>query len=107
MLEVATKENFVRLVSDGNASGKLVVVDCYADWCFPCKKLTPVLEDLSQTMPEVKFLTLNIEEHAEVAATYSVRSIPTLLCFKGGQLVDTISGFAPKAVLEEKFRKHV
>jgi thioredoxin 1 len=107
MLEVVTKENFVRLASEGNTSGKLVVVDFYADWCFPCKKLKPVLEDLSQTMPEVKFLALNIEEHAEVAATYNIRSIPTLLCFRGGEVVETISGFSPRAVLEEKFRKHI
>jgi len=107
MLEVATKENFTRLVSDGNASGKLVVVDCWATWCFPCNKLKPVLESLSETMPEVKFLALNVEDNAEVAATYDIRSLPTLLCFKGGEIVETISGFAPRAVLEEKFRKHV
>jgi len=104
-LEIATKENFTSLVLD--ASDKLVIVDCWATWCSPCKKLQPVLENLSETMPEVKFLTLNIEEYAEVASTYDIRSIPTLLCFKNGKVVEMIPGFAPGPVLEQKFRKHM
>lgn len=78
------------------AQGK-VVVDFWASWCMPCKMLTPVLEEVSKELPEVSFCKVNVDEEQELAAKYGVASIPTVLVFEGGEVVNQSVGFRPKA----------
>jgi thioredoxin len=75
-----------------------VVVDLWAAWCGPCRIIAPVIDELAATMAgRVRFAKLNIDENPATATRFDVRSIPTLLVFKGGREVDRIVGVHPKA----------
>jgi thioredoxin 1 len=78
-----------------------VVVDFWAEWCGPCKMIAPALDAIAGKIGDkVKIVKLNIDENSEVAGKYGIMSIPTLLVFKNGQLVDRKVGAAPQAALE-------
>lgn len=77
-----------------------VVVDFWAEWCGPCKMIAPALEEISADLAgQVKVAKLNIDENPEIAARFGVRSIPTLMIFKNGEVADTKVGAAPKSAL--------
>lgn len=77
-----------------------VVVDFWAEWCGPCKMIGPSLEEIATELGgKVKIAKLNIDENPELAAQFGVRSIPTLMIFKGGEVADTKVGAAPKTAL--------
>ena len=78
------------------AANGLVLLDFYADWCGPCKMLTPVLEGLEGKNRNVKFLKINIDECRTIASYYGIFSIPTLILLKNGNEVNRIVGFNPK-----------
>jgi thioredoxin 1 len=78
-----------------------VVVDFWAEWCGPCKMIGPSLEELSDSLGgKVKIVKVNIDENPSTAAKLGVRSIPTLMVFKGGQVASTKIGAAPKSQLQ-------
>jgi thioredoxin 1 len=79
-----------------------VVVDFWAEWCGPCKMIGPHLEELAgQYDGKVKFVKLNVDENHQTAIRYGVRSIPTLILFKGGEPIDMKVGAGPKSDLEK------
>ena len=83
-----------------------VLVDFWATWCAPCLAIAPAVEELaSQYKGKVKVAKLNIDDNQETPQQYGVRSIPTLLVFKGGVVVEQIVGAVPKARLEEALKK--
>ena len=80
-----------------------IVVDCWAPWCGPCRMVGPIVEDLAKEMQgKIVFGKLNVDENQVTSAKYGIMSIPTLLVFKNGNLVDRIIGAMPKEVLKAK-----
>jgi thioredoxin 1 len=85
-----------------------VLVDFWAVWCGPCKAIAPTVEELAkQYRGKVKIAKMDVDEHQQVPQQYGIRSIPTLLVFKGGRVVDTIVGAVPKSKLEESLKKAI
>ncbi|MFI5936119.1 thioredoxin [Actinoplanes sp. NPDC051494] len=86
--------------SDVLQSDKVVLVDFWAEWCAPCKKIDPLLTEIAAEMGDrVKIVKLNIDENPETARAYRVMSVPTLTLFKGGQPVNSVAGAKPKGAL--------
>jgi thioredoxin 1 len=86
----------------------LVVVDCWAPWCGPCRMVAPVIEELARDYAgKILFGKLNVDENREVSTQYDIMSIPTLLVFKNGKLVDTIIGAMPRQTLEQKITRRL
>jgi len=83
-----------------------VLVDFWAPWCGPCRAIAPVLEDIAtEYADKLRVAKLNVDECTETAQKYAVRSIPTLLLFKNGNVIEQVIGSAPKARLEELIQK--
>lgn len=99
-----TDKNFDEIIS----SGKTVLVDFWAEWCGPCKMIGPSVEELAHEY-EGKAIVgkLNVDENSHTPMKYGIRSIPTLLYFKNGQLVDKIVGAVGKPILKEKLESHL
>lgn len=99
-----TDANFDEVIN----SGKPVLVDFWAEWCGPCKMIGPVVEELAGDYDgKAVIAKLNVDENPQTTAKFGVRSIPTLLVFKGGQVVDKQVGAVPKSVLNQKLAAQV
>jgi thioredoxin 1 len=97
-------ENFDEMVR-GNP---LVVVDCWAPWCGPCRMVAPIVEELAKEYGgRILFGKLNVDDNREINLRYNIMSIPTFLIFKNGKLVDRIIGALPKNMLEKEIKKHL
>lgn len=89
-------------------SGKLVVVDFYADWCGPCKAMSPTIDELAVDFESRAVIgKLDIEVDGDMANKYGVRSIPTLIFFKDGEIVDKTTGVTSKIQLEDMINRHI
>ena len=95
-MDAVAQDDFADLVL--KSTGK-VLVDFWAEWCGPCRMVTPVLEELEQEHDNVIFLKLNVDENPGIAQTYEVMSIPTLLAFERGTVQKRIVGALPKGKL--------
>ena len=86
---------------DISSQSNLVLVDFWAEWCGPCKQISPILEEIANEKDNLNILKLNIDENPVTPQKYNVRGIPTLMLFKDGKLIDTKIGSLPKSSLED------
>lgn len=104
MSKEITEKNFVETIS----SEGVVLVDCWAQWCFPCRALIPIIDELSNEYEGKAIIgKLEVDANQAIANQFGIRSIPTILIFKGGKLVDTTVGAASKAALKAKLDKFI
>ncbi len=105
ILEV-TDENFAAEVQDQSG---LTMVDFWATWCGPCRIVAPIVEQLAEEYHDsgLRVGKLDVDENPGMASRFGVRSIPTILFFKDGELVDKVIGAVPKPALDDKIQQHL
>ena len=100
--------NVIMFESEVVNSGITTVVDFFADWCGPCRKLSPILEEVEGELSgKVKFAKINTDENIEAAKQYQVSGLPTLLVFKDGQVVERMVGLMPKSSIITNIEKYL
>ena len=99
---IINRDNFEEKVLE---SDRPVILDLWASWCGPCKMLAPVVEELSEAHPEVLVGKVNVDEEPELASKFDVMSIPTLLVFEDGELVNRAVGARPKEMILDLFEE--
>lgn len=92
MKNIKSVDEFKKILSEN----KKVVVDFYADWCGPCKMMSPMFEAAATEVKDVFFVKLNVDELQSIAQEFEISSIPTMILFKDGKLFEQSSGFMPK-----------
>ncbi len=96
-----TKENFNQIIDGSN----MVIVDFWAPWCGPCRMFAPTFEAVAEAYPDVVFAKLNTEDQPELAASFNIRSIPTLMVFREKVIIFTQAGMLPKSEFEQVVQK--
>ena len=103
-----TETNDTQFDNEVVKSDMVSIVDFWATWCGPCRKLGPVLEEISNDYEgRVKFAKVNVEESPETAKKYSISGIPCLLVFKNGEPVERMVGLMPKSTIISNIEKHI
>ena len=89
-------------------ANKIVIIDCWAPWCGPCRSLSPIIEELAKEFEgKIAFGKLNTDENENIPMRFNISAIPTLLVFKNGEMVDRIVGAGNKEFMKAKFAKHL
>lgn len=96
MVEEINDKSFENETSEG-----VVLTDFWATWCGPCKMQSPVIEQLSQEMDDVKFTAVDVDQNQDLAKELGIMAIPTLIIKKDGKIVDRLTGYTPKEKLEQ------
>ena len=100
-VKVITSENFENEVLN---SDKKVLIDFYADWCGPCKMMSPIIDEISEENQEVKVCKVNVDENPDLAERYAVMSIPTIMVIEGGEIKQTFLGVKAKDEILEALK---
>lgn len=98
---ILTDSNFKEETSSG-----LVLVDFWAVWCMPCQMLGPIIEDVAKELKDVKVGKVNVDENPQISSQYGIMSIPTVMLFKDGEVVENFVGLRPKDVYMKAIESH-
>ena len=105
MIHKFNAANFKEEVLDSSLP---VFVDFYADWCGPCKMMSPVIDKLAEEYEgKIKVGKVNVDENSDLAVRYGIMSIPNMVFFKNGEVADRVVGAIPKPAMKEKFEKNI
>lgn len=96
MIIELNNENFNNEINTG-----LVLVDFYATWCGPCKMMHPIIEEISNNYPDLKIIKVDVDKHEELARNYAIMSIPTIILFKDGKIINKNIGFTSSDMLKD------
>ena len=99
MVKQIDSKEFKEVIKEGK-----VVVDLFATWCGPCKMLSPILDEISEEITTTKFYKIDVDDNEDVAREYNVMSIPTVLIFENGNLINTVVGLRGKEYLVDQFK---
>lgn len=102
MINYINEANFQEETSAG-----MVLVDFYADWCGPCRMMTPILEQVGESVKEVKIVKVNTDENQQLSVKFGISSIPALLLFKDGVVVDQAVGYMAAPQLEAFLKRNI
>lgn len=94
MVKVLTLENFKEETKDG-----VCIIDFWASWCGPCRMLSPIIDELSEEHPEVKFFKVNVDEESDLAQAFGISNIPAVFKISGNTIIARHVGYAPKAAV--------
>ena len=94
MVTVLTLENFKEETKDG-----VCVIDFWASWCGPCRMLSPIIDELSEEHPEIKFFKVNVDEESDLAQAFGISNIPAVFKISGNTIIARHVGYAPKAAV--------
>lgn len=95
-----TEESFAKI----KESGKKVLVDFYADWCGPCKMLSPILHEIEAELPDLIIAKINVDDSTSLAIQYGIQSIPTMLVIENGEIINKAVGFRSKEQILEMIK---
>ena len=95
-----TQENYQKEVIE---SDKPVLIDFFATWCGPCKMVSPVVDEIANERPDIKVFKLDVDKNLDLARTFQVMSVPTLVAMKNGEMINKIIGAMPKAQILKMF----
>ncbi len=95
--------NFWKILNENER----VLIDCYADWCMPCKQLTPIFAQLAQTHRNILFGRINVDKSPSIASQFQIRAIPLILFFKQGNLVYKLTGVRPLETIEALIQRYL
>ena len=98
MAQEINDEQFNEIIKGDNP----VVVDFHAEWCGPCKVLSPILDELDSEVENVEFVKINVDEYPELSGSYGVMAVPTVIIFQNGEVKDRFAGVKPKEAILEK-----
>ena len=99
MVKQIESKEFKEVIKEGK-----VVVDLFATWCGPCKMLSPILDEISEEISTTDFYKIDVDENEDIAREYNVMSIPTILIFENGKLINKIVGLRSREDLVEQFK---
>ncbi len=105
IMENITDANFQETISKSDSP---VIVDFWAEWCMPCKMITPVLEEIAEDYDgKIQIMKMNIDENPDTPQQFGITGIPTLIIFQNGEAVENIIGVVPKTQIEEAIKKYI
>lgn len=104
MLKHVNSGNFKKEILEND---KVVLVDFYADWCGPCKMVAPILEKIGSERSDFDIAKINVDESQDLAYEYSVQAIPTMVIFKNGKVVNSITGFMTENQIVEMLSSYI
>ena len=99
MVKQINTDEFKEVIKEGKT-----VVDLFATWCGPCKMLSPILDEISEEITTTKFYKIDVDDNQDVAREYNVMSIPTILIFENGNLINKVVGLRSREELIEQFK---
>ena len=103
MVKVIEKNSYEKLI---NEKDKLIIIDCFAQWCMPCKMFAPVLEKVSEEYQDIVFAKLDIDDNQEIVEKYSIEAVPTILFIKNGNVINQEIGVRSEREMIELIEKY-